>query len=158
MVKQVTEWIAEDGTRRWRSTDLTHCSTEQQAKDYELRCSKLFLIRPLIAVELPQLCPNAQEAVARFIVKGGKALLEIMTSDEPFTGDAPPSDGHTTSGDVAGLGLLDDPISEALRGGEGQLGEGEEAQPGMLGAIGPDPCGPMPGIRDRSHPKPGREG
>jgi len=26
MVKQVTEWIAEDGTRRWRSTDLTHAS------------------------------------------------------------------------------------------------------------------------------------
>jgi len=85
MVKQVTEWIAEDGTR---------CSTEQEAKDYELRCSKLFLIRPLIAGGLSQLCPDAQDAVARFIVKDGKALLEIMTRDELWRSQEHPKPGR----------------------------------------------------------------
>lgn len=85
MVKQVTEWIAEDGTR---------CSTEQEAKDYELRCSKLFLIRLLIAGGLSQLCPDAQDAVARFIVKDGKALLEIMTRDELWRSQEHPKPGR----------------------------------------------------------------
>lgn len=119
MVKQITEWVTEDGTR---------CNTEQEAKDYELRFEKLAIIRPLIAVELPQLSSDEKEAVARFIVKGGKALLEIMASDEPFTS------------------------------GEGRLGAPAGAQPSAFTAKGPDPCGPMPDTRDRSHPKPGREG
>lgn len=124
MAKEGGEGAVDDSIRRNKVTR------------YELLYSKLALIRPLIAVELPQLCPAAQEAVARFIVKGGKALLEIMASDEPFTGDDP----------CGPLPAENVPSVDELLHGDGEVGAG----------IGPMPEQPAGRISD--HPKPGREG